>query len=111
MNFGPSCAREYSVRELVDLFLANWGPCRTKVAVSEESSGVEAAVLRVDSSLAMAALGWRPVWDAARAVQEAAIWYKKWINGHSNLRGESVRLIEDYTRDAANQGLGWARSP
>jgi hypothetical protein len=72
---------------------------------------VETAVLRVDSGLALATLGWRPVWDAVRGVHEAAQWYKMWMNGDRDLYSESLRSIEDFTRDAVNQGLDWARTP
>ena len=41
----------------------------------------EDAVLRLDCSKIRAVLGWRPKWDAARAVAETVGWTKAWLSG------------------------------
>ena len=38
-------------------------------------------MLRLDCSKIRAVLGWRPKWDAARAVAETVGWTKAWLSG------------------------------
>ncbi|GJE60971.1 CDP-glucose 4,6-dehydratase [Methylobacterium trifolii] len=81
INFGPTDRRPLPVIELVSLFLSAWGPSGTQVLVEEDSSGVEAALLQVDSGLAEATIGWRALWDAPRAITQSARWYRAWAAG------------------------------
>ena len=70
--------------------------------------GAEAAVLRLDASMAGTRLGWRPVWDFDAAVARTARWYAAWHE-----RGE-LRTDDDldaYVAAAAAAQARWTAQP
>lgn len=72
-NFGPDPACEYTVQQVVEMVVMNWGTGQWKLETS--NSIHEAGLLSLDISKARRRLGWRPVWDAPRAVAETVRWY------------------------------------
>lgn len=79
-NVGPEDGGCLTAGELADLFCKYWGG-----GVRWEHTGQdgphEDAVLRLDCSKIQSALGWRPRWDAERAVKETVLWTKAWLDG------------------------------
>lgn len=50
---------------------------------------------RIDTSKAKSRLGWKPIWDAKRAVEETARWYKVFADG-GDMRAFTELQIKDY---------------
>ncbi|KAB1069584.1 CDP-glucose 4,6-dehydratase [Methylobacterium planeticum] len=104
VNFGPADHRALPVVDLVSLFLSAWGPCETRVLVEEDRTGVEAALLQVNSCLAQTALGWQALWDAPRAVAESARWYRSWAAG-DDMAQVTRSQISRYTQASAERNM------
>jgi CDP-glucose 4,6-dehydratase len=90
LNFGPAGDEDLPVRELVDIFLAEWGDENYAIGFQSEDR-YEATTLKLDSSLAKARLGWKPMLDLHGTVQWAARWYR----AHSGATSSTARLVED----------------
>jgi CDP-glucose 4,6-dehydratase len=119
-NFGPGDAdgaRE--VRWVVEAFLEEWGAGEWTTPPPEQAAPHEAHLLRLDSSKARDQLGWRPVWDASRAVRHTAAWYRDYhaaVGGNGLDSRSSVAALRQltssqlaaYQADAASAGLPWA---
>jgi CDP-glucose 4,6-dehydratase len=54
-------------------------------------------MLRLDSSRARSALGWRPAWDLDRALASIVDWYRALASGGS-IRDATLAQVRDYSR-------------
>ncbi len=78
-NFGPDAALR--VRDVAERFVRALGANPFDAIRVEPAPEHETAVLAVDSSRARAELGWAPQWDAPRAVDATAAWYRDFLAG------------------------------
>lgn len=79
-NVGPDSRDCLTTGELAELFCKAWGaPARWEH--TGDNGPHEDAVLRLDSSKIASVLGWRPRWNAERAIQETVFWTKAWLDG------------------------------
>jgi CDP-glucose 4,6-dehydratase len=87
LNFGPADG-EIRVRDLI----GHWG---APVDWRQEAGPVmsEAPRLGLDSSLAAAALGWRPLLSTPAAIGETARWYAAWRNGE-DVQAQALATID-----------------
>jgi CDP-glucose 4,6-dehydratase len=87
LNFGPADG-EIRVRDLI----AAWG---SPVEWRQEEGPVmaEAPRLGLDSSLAAAALGWRPLLSTPEAIAETARWYAAWRAGE-DVQAQALAAID-----------------
>jgi CDP-glucose 4,6-dehydratase len=75
-NFGPAATSEVAAGELARRVQAEWGS--GEVTLADAPTGPhEACFLKLDSSKAIARLGWRPRLDLPEAVSLAVDWYRK----------------------------------
>lgn len=79
-NFGPRAEGHVCVRELVEMFLEDWGS-GTWCAVPQVSALLEAGVLHLSIKKAARELGWLPRWGVREAVARTARWYKAFTPG------------------------------
>ena len=83
-NVGPDSRDCLTTGELAELFCGMWGEDARWEHVGQEGPH-EDTVLRLDCSKIRSTLGWRPKWDAPRAVQETVLWTKAWLEGEDML--------------------------
>lgn len=81
-NVGPEVDDCLATGQLAGLFCQAWGEGLRWEHTGQEGPH-EDAVLRLDCSKIRAVLGWRPKWDAARAVAETVGWTKAWLSGQN----------------------------
>lgn len=97
-NVGPESRDCLTTGELADLFCHAWGsPARWEQ--TGERGPHEDAVLRLDCSKIQSALGWKPKWNAQRAVRETVAWTKAWLNGE-NVPAWMEQQILSYCHEA-----------
>ncbi len=101
-NVGPDEQSCVTTGELADLFVGCWGENASWEAVPEAGAVHEANFLKLDCSKIKAALGWRPVWDVQRAVQETVNWTRAWQR-RDDLRREMEREVCQYLQDAESR--------
>lgn len=99
LNFGPTETRMPDVETVARHFVAEMGAPATRVIVQEDPQAGEAAVLRVDSSLAQRVLGWQAAWPASRAIAETAAWYADHARAE-DMRATSLRQLAAYRAES-----------
>lgn len=87
VNFGPDPAEACSVAELVDRLSAGFGGRPGRNTEEAARAVPETAELRLDASLARAALGWSPALDLNESVRWTVDWYS------AQARGEDAREL------------------
>lgn len=93
VNLGPQEARQFSVRDVLELMCENW--IRPELEYMNDPLP-EAQVLALDSSLARNQLDWCPVWDAERVVRETAVWYRDYYANPASARQITLDQINDW---------------
>lgn len=86
-NFGPDAGDEVSVGEVAQRVASLWGGGTASVDDAAASPWSESGVLRLDSSLARAELGWTPSWSLQQALEQTVAWHQAWR------RGEKMQAI------------------
>ncbi|WP_445657717.1 CDP-glucose 4,6-dehydratase [Achromobacter sp. NCFB-sbj8-Ac1-l] len=89
-NLGPHDARQYSVRDVLELMSQNWK--RPQLDYMDNPLP-EAQALALDSSLARNQLDWVPAWDAEQVVRETAAWYRDYYADPVAARAITVAQI------------------
>jgi CDP-glucose 4,6-dehydratase len=117
-NFGPDAADgAKEVRWVVERFLREWGTGEWTTPASTVPAPHEAHTLCLDSSKAHERLRWRPVWDAADAVEHTAAWYRQYYEATAAahpaaavpaVRGSCETELVAYRSAASAAGLAWA---
>lgn len=106
-NFGPTQDNIRNVQQLVDQFVKSWGSGST-FRVADPAGPAEANALSLNTQKARRDLGWKPVWEFERTIDETANWFKAWSRGKQDLRDFTENQIDSYIFDAAASSVGWA---
>jgi CDP-glucose 4,6-dehydratase len=94
-NFGPLPGNELPVRNVVDLFLTEWGE-GSWVDASDSSGPREANILRLSIDKAMWRLGWQPAWDIRETLRQTARWYTGFLNDPDSIQAINLEQIAEY---------------
>ncbi len=73
-NFGPDASSCVTVKEVVRLFMHEYGS--GAMTIGNPAGPHEATFLSLDISKARSMLQWKPVWDIATTIKQTAQWYK-----------------------------------
>ena len=92
-NLGPQDARQYSVREVLELMAAHW---RRPDLHYMDQPLPEAGALALDSTLARNQLGWLPPWDTEQTIAATASWYRDFHEGRQSAQQLTERQILDW---------------
>lgn len=105
-NFGPLLGNKtYSVKEIVDLIIKNWGKGEW-VHISEKIQNHEANILMLDPTKAHTLLEWSPVHNTEEAVEKTVDWYKELdLKTNSHI---TDKQIFDYIKKARHMNIQWA---
>ena len=96
-NFGPLPGNELPVRDIVDLFIDEWGGGSWR-DVSSERQPPESKTLRLSVDKALWELDWKPAWDTFQTVRETARWYRSYFDDVSAVRDLAFEQMQDYER-------------
>jgi len=97
-NFGPDGGDEATVGEVAQRIGRMWGGGSVTL-LEQPNLPHEAGLLHLDSTKAMARLGWRPHWSLDRALEETVAWYRAWHSGE-NMRLYTLAQISAYEAGA-----------
>lgn len=103
-NFGPGSDGVLTVDAVARELSKAWPALRHRVERPERAPH-EAAVLRLDCSLARSVLGWRPVWDGPPCFQHTASWYRAF---YEDTEIQSRAQLGSYVSSAHALELPWA---
>ncbi len=101
-NIGPAAGNELPVRDIVELFLDEWGE-GSWVDVSNPDDPPEANILRLAIDKAIWQLDWRPGWDVTETLKQTVAWYQAYHEGATDMRAVSLQQIEKY-----ESAIGWS---
>jgi CDP-glucose 4,6-dehydratase len=108
-NFGPTDSRTLTVREIADQFVETWG--RGTVTQDDHPQGPhEAGYLKLDSSQAVAELGWQPFLESAERLKWTVDWYQAWQNQPGSvwdLARWQIRQAEAIIAETASFSRAW----
>lgn len=80
-NFGPCEADERTVGEVADHVASLWGEAAEVRRTAQSGEPHENPMLRLDSALAQASLGWRPTWGLEETLKHTVEWYRSVLDG------------------------------
>lgn len=91
-NVGPNKKDCVTTGELASLFCKFWGNDLTWAATNDNGPH-EANFLKLDSSLIMERIGFKPQWSINEAVKYTVDWTKSWIDGQDvrNIMDEQIQ--------------------
>jgi len=92
-NFGPNNESDVTVKEIVEKVIELWGAGEYKIR--KNSSKEEAKYLSLDISKAKRELGWFPMYDIDRTLEQTVKWYKEFYSS-GNVNGLTCSQIENY---------------
>ena len=94
-NIGPLPGNELPVRQIVEMFLQEWGSGSWE-DVSDVSQPHEAHVLRLAIDKAIWLLGWKPRWTVQEALRQTARWYRRYFETPESMRDLCIEQICAY---------------
>ncbi|EIM96479.1 CDP-glucose-4,6-dehydratase [Paraburkholderia hospita] len=95
-NLGPQDARQFSVREVLEILANDW---QRPVLDYQQNPLPEAVALALDSTIARNILGWRTPWDTERVVRETAAWYRAFHNGDVSARELCLAQLRTWRKE------------
>lgn len=103
-NFGPEPGHAVEVLELTQMIIRRWGSGRCEVVPDERLH--EATLLQLDITRAREELGFSPIYNVERAVEDTVDWYKSRYTGN-NIRDLTERQIDRFVTTAADKHVLW----
>lgn len=98
-NFGPRAESTRTVEDLARSIVSIWGAGRVEIAPDASNQPHEANLLHLNCDKSNHLLGWRPLWDYSRTLQETVGWYRYAASGVP-VRDITLEQIEAYMRDS-----------
>jgi CDP-glucose 4,6-dehydratase len=102
-NFGPGTESNLTVLEVLAGLQAHWPELAWQPSDTPQLH--EAHLLSLDSAKAKRLLGWKPVWNIDKTLDETASWYRNYYRCRQIL---SSAQLADYIASAQMAGIGWA---
>jgi len=99
-NFGPNLEDSVPVRDLVELFIQQWGNGKW-IDASDPSMPHEAQTLRLSIEKAKSLLHWHPRWSVADAVEQTVAWQRRYLESPHESHATCLAQIDAYERGAA----------
>lgn len=94
-NIGPLPGNEIPVKEVVELFLEEWGE-GSWIDASDPNAPREARILRLAIDKAIWDLHWKPCWDVRETIRQTAKWYRHRLLHEGSMQDFSMSQIELY---------------
>jgi CDP-glucose 4,6-dehydratase len=94
-NFGPYSADALPVKTMVDLAISSWGKGEYEVQQLANQPH-EAGLLKLDINKAVAEVGWKPQFDAEKAIKYTIDWYKNFFDDETNANAFTEKQIVDF---------------
>lgn len=100
-NFGPLSHEKVPVQGVLERLHKHW-PKLTYICRPDPNAFREAQYLLLDSSKSKKKLGWHPLWDLDKALQETAQWYRRYYDDTAVCSNEQ---LSEFAHTAQKGGL------
>jgi CDP-glucose 4,6-dehydratase len=94
-NFGPAAHDALTVAQVVSESISAWGSGESTTA--EGASVHETRMLKLDISKTTELLGWKPRYDARKAIRETMRWYRAFYARREDIRALTDSQIASYS--------------
>jgi CDP-glucose 4,6-dehydratase len=101
-NLGPMDAKEFSVREVLEILSLEFPDVRVEFGSTPQLH--EAGKLALDSSLAQKTIAWGPTWDTNHVIRKTAEWYRDFYKGSLTPRELCVKQIDSWVNSQSTAG-------
>ncbi|MEN9945696.1 MAG: CDP-glucose 4,6-dehydratase [Pseudomonadota bacterium] len=98
-NFGPLDNDSKTVEEVVKQMCQIWGDGANWSRDTELNHPHEAKLLRLDCSKARSLLGWKPIWNSSKSLEQLTTWYKAYFK-QQNMLELTRTQINQYMKDS-----------
>lgn len=98
-NFGPDESGDATVGEVAEAMARHWGEGALVEHAPAAEHPHEAGLLRLDSTNARTALGWKPRWSLQHALEQTVAWHQAWKQG-ADMAAVSLEQIQTYEAEA-----------
>lgn len=92
-NFGPVDIEPLMVRDIARQFVKSWGQ-GSIIEAQADAGPHEAHYLKLDSSKAVAELGWQPIFTSKERLEWTVDWYKCWQDAPERIWDFTMRQIQ-----------------
>ena len=92
-NFGPESEDTFSVAEMVELAIKQWGGGDFKIEMNDNQPH-EAGVLKLDINKAKSELDWKPLMNAENAIKSTIMWYNKFKSDINKIDSFTTQFIK-----------------
>ena len=94
-NFGPNESGIATVQDVIEKLCNKWGN-DASWALDKDAQPHEAKNLMLDISKARIRLGWKPLWDLDKAIDEIIDWHKCWLDDSNQIKEMCIQQISSY---------------
>jgi len=94
-NFGPYTEDALPVKKMVELAISKWGK-GNYVAPPQTDQPHEAGLLKLDINKAIEHIGWKPKFNANKAVEYTINWYKQFYENEAGISDFTETQISDF---------------
>jgi CDP-glucose 4,6-dehydratase len=100
-NYGPEAGSLRTVAEVVGRIIELWGAGKIERETANDARH-EAMLLQLSIDKVRGQLGWRPVYDAAKSIDQTVRWYRTMDRGNASAADLSRAQIREYMAAAAD---------
>lgn len=105
-NFGPDSNSNQKVLDIINNLQSHWK--KIKYVILDNSNVLkEANFLKLDSSKAINYLGWQPIYDLEKTLQNTINWYQNFYENNKILSSDQLKK---YIYTAKNKKVDWAQT-
>ena len=104
-NFGPEKKDTLKVLDVVKKATKVYG--KGNYEISKDASFHEAKLLMLEINDAKSVLGWSPIYNVDKAIEETAKWYSAFYSGDKNMYDYSITQIKQYINAAKDKQVSW----
>ncbi|WP_286679921.1 CDP-glucose 4,6-dehydratase [Methanobacterium sp. 42_16] len=105
-NFGPVNNLFMDVEEVVNHVIRSWDD-EGKYKIQINGQMPEKNFLSLDISYVENRLGWKPIYNVKKAIEETVRWYWKYYNESVDMYQFTLEQVNSYIKTARNQNLEW----
>jgi CDP-glucose 4,6-dehydratase len=92
-NFGPESDDTFSVAEMVELAIKQWGGGDFQIEMNDNQPH-EAGILKLDINKAKTELDWKPLMNAENAIMSTIMWYNKFKSDFNKIDSFTTQFIK-----------------
>jgi CDP-glucose 4,6-dehydratase len=100
-NFGPNNSHNIEVQEVLNKMKKDWD--FNDYSIEQDTSNIEAPLLKINIYKADKVLNWRPVWSIDKTIKNTNLWYLSYYSNQQSANQFTIDQIVQYQSDASKK--------